>query len=100
MTEAGLRVMEAAKADGSWAFLDAIEALEIPGDLERELAGTTNAREGFDAYPESVRKQLLYWIATAKRPATRARRIAQTIAWAASGERPSPGGPRMGAKDG
>ncbi|GIK54598.1 MAG: hypothetical protein BroJett015_02610 [Chloroflexota bacterium] len=38
MTSAGLEKIEAAKQDGSWDSLDAIERLEIPPDLEAALA--------------------------------------------------------------
>ena len=38
MTPPGLENIEAAKRDGSWHALDAIEALEIPPDLEAALA--------------------------------------------------------------
>jgi len=37
MMPAGPAKVEAAKEDGSWNALDAIEALEIPSDLEEAL---------------------------------------------------------------
>lgn len=85
MMPAGLAAVATAKANGSWTLLDEIEALVIPDDLELALAATPNAADGFAALPQSQRKIALYWIATAKRPETRARRIAETIAAAADG---------------
>ncbi len=88
MTAAGLSAVERAKSDGSWTLLDDIDALVIPDDLLAALARQPGAEDGFSALSVSRRKQLLYWIATAKRPATRARRIAEIVTEAA-GDRPS-----------
>jgi uncharacterized protein YdeI (YjbR/CyaY-like superfamily) len=79
MTEAGLRVVEAAKADGSWTVLDDVDALFVPDDLGRALAADDQARRHFDAFPPSAKKMILYWVKTAKRPETRQRRIAETV---------------------
>jgi uncharacterized protein YdeI (YjbR/CyaY-like superfamily) len=78
MTPAGLEKIEAAKQEGSWHALDAIEALEIPPDLEAALASYPSARQNFDAFPRSVKRGILEWIATAKRPQTRAKRVEET----------------------
>jgi uncharacterized protein YdeI (YjbR/CyaY-like superfamily) len=40
MTPSGLEKIEAAKQDGSWNTLDAIEALIIPADLKQALEAT------------------------------------------------------------
>ena len=78
MTPAGLAKIEAAKQDGSWTALDAIEALEIPADLAQALAGYDSAAANFDTFPPSAKKNILTWIATAKKPETRARRVEET----------------------
>lgn len=78
MTEAGLAKIEAAKQDGSWHALDAVEALEIPADLQDALAAFPSAGRHFDAFPRSVKRGILEWIANAKRPETRAKRIDET----------------------
>jgi uncharacterized protein YdeI (YjbR/CyaY-like superfamily) len=75
---AGLAKIQAARADGSWTALDAVEALEVPEDLHAALAGYPDARRRFDAFPPSARKMILGWISTAKKPETRAARIAET----------------------
>jgi uncharacterized protein YdeI (YjbR/CyaY-like superfamily) len=83
MAPAGLAKITAAQADGSWYALDAVEALEIPSDLDQALTANPTARSYFDAFPRSVKRGILEWIATAKRPETRARRVADTVTLAA-----------------
>jgi uncharacterized protein YdeI (YjbR/CyaY-like superfamily) len=83
MTPAGLARIEAAKQNGSWNSLDAIDALIIPPDLEAALAANYAARTNFDAFPPSSKKIILFWIASAKRPGTRAKRIEETVTLAA-----------------
>lgn len=78
MAPAGFAKVEAAKADGSWTALDDVEALEIPTDLADALAGYEKAAQHFDAFPRSVKRGILEWIAGAKRSDTRAKRIAET----------------------
>jgi uncharacterized protein YdeI (YjbR/CyaY-like superfamily) len=50
MTPAGLEKVVAAKQDGSWKALDAVEALEIPADLEAAFGSYSNAKTHFDAF--------------------------------------------------
>ena len=78
MMSAGRLKIDAAKADGSWQKLDAIEALEIPPDLQAAFDAYGSAGQHFEAFPRSVKRGILEWIANAKRPATRARRIEET----------------------
>ncbi|NJN98713.1 MAG: hypothetical protein HC875_33810 [Anaerolineales bacterium] len=75
---AGLAKIEAAKQDGSWNALDAVEALEIPPDLASALAGYSQAQQNFEAFPRSAKRGILEWIVNAKRPETRAKRIEET----------------------
>jgi uncharacterized protein YdeI (YjbR/CyaY-like superfamily) len=83
MAPSGLAKVEAAQADGSWARLDAVDAMEEPHDLSVALDAVPVARANFDAFPPSSRRGILEWIANAKRPGTRAARIADTVARAA-----------------
>lgn len=85
MADAGLRVVEAARADGSWNQLDDVEALRTPPDLAEALAADPVAAERFAALPPSARKQALWWVVSAKRRETRARRVAATVALAREG---------------
>ncbi|MCU0510259.1 MAG: YdeI/OmpD-associated family protein [Anaerolineae bacterium] len=78
MTPAGLAKIEAARADGSWSKLDAVEALEIPPDLAAALAAVPGAASNFDAFPRSAKRGILEWIVQAKTPGTRAKRVEET----------------------
>ncbi len=78
MTAAGLAKIEAAKVDGSWSALDAVENLEVPDDLAAALATYDAAEAHFEAFPRSVKRSILEWIANAKKPETRAKRIEET----------------------
>ena len=75
---AGQAVIDTAHADGSWTLLDASEALEVPPDLARAFRQVPGSRRYWDGFPPGVRKQILQWITTAKKPETRAARIEQT----------------------
>ena len=92
LAPAGIAAVEAAKADGSWALLDDSLALVVPDDLAAALAEDPVAGRSFAALPPSTRKQILYWIGSAKRPETRAKRIRETVA-AANENRPVRPGP-------
>lgn len=83
MMPAGLAKVEAARRDGSWEALDAVERLEVPDDLAAALDDEPEARRHFSAFPPSARKQILYWISSARRPETRERRIRETVRLAA-----------------
>ena len=89
MARAGLARVEAAMGDGSWGLLDEIEALVVPADLASalEAAGSVG---GFEGLPASTRKQVLYWVSTARRPQTRAQRITAVVEAAAQGRTPLP----------
>jgi uncharacterized protein YdeI (YjbR/CyaY-like superfamily) len=78
MHASGLAKVEQAKADGSWNLLDGVEELEIPPDLRSALAAYPRAAACFEAFPRSAKRGILEWILTAKKPETRARRIADT----------------------
>jgi uncharacterized protein YdeI (YjbR/CyaY-like superfamily) len=87
MTERGLRVVDAAKANGSWEILDSVERLEVPDDLAVALDADPAARAYFDGMPPGVRKQNLFFVISAKRPETRAARIAKIVTAAREGRR-------------
>jgi uncharacterized protein YdeI (YjbR/CyaY-like superfamily) len=77
-----------AKADGTWAALDAVEALEVPPDLAAALDARPPARPNWDAFPRSVRRGVLERILSARRPETRAARIEEVARLAAENRRP------------
>lgn len=83
----GLAVIERAKADGSWTVLDDSEAGVVPDDLAEALAARPPAAANFAAFPQFARKQIIGWVSMAKRPETRAARIAAAAERAARNER-------------
>src|SRR5262249_9090234 len=86
MREPGLREVERAKADGRWAAAyGGRQAMEVPADLERALAANPAAREAFAGLNGQNRYSVLYRIHDARRPETRARRIAQFVEMLARG---------------
>ena len=83
MTPAGMAKIEQAQADGSWDVLDALEDPTPPEDLAAALAANAEAARNFAAFSPGTRLVYLRWIRTAKRPETRARRVAETVRLAA-----------------
>lgn len=88
MQPAGLAAVEVAKANGSWETLDDVEALVAPAELAAALEADPAAATGFERLNESTRKMAYYWIASAKRPETRAKRVHATVAAARDGRSP------------
>jgi len=88
MTTVGIEKVEAAKKDGSWNFLDDIENLVVPEDLKKNLDDDEKAFKNFEAFTTSKKKQILYWVASAKRQDTRDRRIKKIVESAAMNKIP------------
>lgn len=86
MTDAGRAAIAAAKTDGSWSILEAVERLVVPDDLALALKGA-GATGQWQAFAPTAQRAYLLWIATAKRPETRARRVAETADRVAQGQR-------------
>jgi bacteriocin resistance YdeI/OmpD-like protein/uncharacterized protein DUF1905 len=53
--------------------------VDVPDDLARALATHAAARKRFDSLSYSHRREHAQWVAAAKKPETRARRIARVI---------------------
>jgi uncharacterized protein YdeI (YjbR/CyaY-like superfamily) len=77
METAGLQKIEAAKRDGSWTLLDSVEALEVPDDLRKALRAAGMRK--FEALTPGRKKEHLRALVTAKRPETRAKRVALIV---------------------
>lgn len=88
MQAAGYKSIETAKENGSWNSLDQVEALEIPSDLLTEFAKYEGALPYFESLSKSIKKQILHWVISAKRSATREKRITELAENAANGEKP------------
>jgi uncharacterized protein YdeI (YjbR/CyaY-like superfamily) len=81
MRPAGLREVEQARADGRWErAYQSQSRITVPEDLARALAANPRAREFFATLDGTNRYAVLYRIASAKRPETRAKRIDTFVA--------------------
>jgi uncharacterized protein YdeI (YjbR/CyaY-like superfamily) len=79
MTDRGLAMIELAKRTGTWeAYADA-ENLLVPSDLQQRLENNPKAQRNFESFAPSSKRIVLQWIAAAKRPETRERRIKRTV---------------------
>lgn len=88
MQKAGFESIQVAKQNGSWTFLDAIEALVLPKDLELALQNNPPALSYYKSLRKSVKKMLLYWVASAKRKETRENRISEIVENACQHQKP------------
>jgi uncharacterized protein YdeI (YjbR/CyaY-like superfamily) len=84
MHPAGLAAIAEAKAAGRWDETAAVDALEVPDDLAAALGAHG---EAFDALAPSYRRNVLRWLHSAKRPETRAARIARIVESVARAEK-------------
>ena len=81
MTEAGLAKIRRARKAGLWDHNPRPQIpLEIPPAFAKALARNKNAKENFDNHAPSYRRHYIGWIAAAKRPDTKERRIQESIA--------------------
>lgn len=92
MQARGLEMVAIAKANGKWDYLDDIDNLNEPDDLVQALDADTDARRNWNAFPVSYRKNILYWIHTAKRPTTRATRVEAAVSSSRANTRLQSGG--------
>jgi uncharacterized protein YdeI (YjbR/CyaY-like superfamily) len=94
--ESATRLMEAgrmrpARADGRWDAAYAPQrTATVPDDLRRALDANPPAAEAFETLDSQNRYAILYRVGDAKRPETRARRIAKFVAMLAEGDKPYP----------
>ncbi len=87
MAEAGWREVEAAQADGRWEAAYAPQSTaEPPEDLVAALAASPAAQHMFASIDRANRYVIIYRVQDARKPETRARRIAQFVAMLERGE--------------
>lgn len=87
MRPSGIAEVERAKADGRWdAAYDSPSRISVPPDLQAELDARPVAAANFAALNSTNRYAILYRLHDAKRPETRARRLAQFVELLERGE--------------
>jgi uncharacterized protein YdeI (YjbR/CyaY-like superfamily) len=88
MAPAGVREVEAARADGRWeAAYDSPTTAEVPPDLQAALDADPAARDFFAGLDRANRYAILYRLQEARRPETRARRLEKFVAMLREGKR-------------
>ena len=60
---------------------------DVPPELAEALAQDDLASATFDGFPPSARRDYCDWIAEAKRPETKAKRVAEAVGWIREGKR-------------
>jgi uncharacterized protein YdeI (YjbR/CyaY-like superfamily) len=88
MAPAGLAAVEVARVNGSWTSLDEGSAGELSPDVLAALDSHGGANATWQTFPPSFQRLMIEWIAMAKRPETRAKRIAELAEQAALGKKP------------
>jgi len=83
MTEPGQAMIDLAKASGTWQVLADPLSQEVPADMRAALDANADAARNFERFPPSSKRLILEWVATAKKPETRQRRISRTVELAA-----------------
>lgn len=88
MRPAGLREVEAAKADGRWqSAYDGAATMQVPDELVAALAKNRKASAFFDTLDRTNRYAYCWRVHTAKKPETRAARVEKFVAMLARGEK-------------
>lgn len=91
MKPAGLRQVELAKADGRWdAAYAGQRTMQVPDDLQRALDAEPRARDFFATLDSRNRYAILYRLHDARKPETRAKRLATFVAMLTEGRRIHP----------
>lgn len=75
----GWNSIEIAKQNGMWTFLDDVENLIVPADLQTAFIKNENAFTNYSNFAPGYRKSYLYWLKQAKREETRQKRIKEII---------------------
>jgi uncharacterized protein YdeI (YjbR/CyaY-like superfamily) len=88
MRQAGLGEVQRAQADGRWdAAYEGQRDITIPDDLQRELDARPKAKAFFAELSSQNRYAILYRLQDAKKPQTRAQRLAKFVAMLEAEER-------------
>ena len=88
MTPAGLKEVDAAKADGRWAAAyDSPANATVPPEFVKELARNPKAKQFYATLNRTNLYSIAYRLQTAKRPETKIKRIKLIIDMLARGEK-------------
>ncbi len=85
--QSGFNAVAASKKAGLWNFMDDVDNLIIPNDLQEALTINNEAKLFFEAINASSKRFVLRWIKLAKTAKTRASRIEQLVQLSLKGEK-------------
>ena len=87
MHKAGLDAIKAGKESGLWNFMDDVDKLIVPDDLQDALKKYEGASAFFDGINDSSKRFVLRWIKLAKTNKTRVNRIEKIAKLSSIGEK-------------
>ena len=87
MQASGLKSVEEGKTNGLWHFMDDVDNLIIPADLELSLKSAEGAFEFFNQINDSSKRNSLRWLKLAKTEKTRQKRLLELTRLSAQGEK-------------
>ncbi len=88
MTEFGLAKVTAARKLGIYEMDPRpVISMDVPQDLSEALAGNRTAKDFFAGLAATYRKQFIAWITMARKPEIRTRRLQESLALLARGEK-------------
>ena len=87
MQKAGFQSIELSKQNGLWDFMEDVDKLIVPNDLQEALDQKPGATEFFYTINDSSKRFVLRWIKLAKTEKTRKARIEQLAELSAKGEK-------------
>jgi len=87
MHDAGLRSISNSKSNGLWNFLDDVDDLIVPEDLQKQLSKKKEALEFFNSINPSSKRFVLRWVKLAKTEKTRKNRILKLVELSLKGEK-------------
>ena len=85
--QSGFNAVESSKKAGLWNFMDDVDNLIIPNDLQEALTINNEAKLFFEAINASSKRFVLRWIKLAKTDKTRVSRIEQIVQLSSKGEK-------------
>ncbi|HAA10262.1 MAG TPA: hypothetical protein DCE41_00665 [Cytophagales bacterium] len=87
MHDAGHRAIDVSKENGLWDFMNDVDNLILPGDLEKALAEKPPADAFFRSINDSSKRNALRWLKLSKTERTRKSRITKLVLLSAQGEK-------------
>lgn len=87
MQPPGQAAIDRARSAGTWDAMADVDALMVPDDLRAALDARAGAAAFFDGTAPSYRRNVLRWVAGAKRLETRAKRVETLAVHSAAGQK-------------